>query len=60
MCLHLLIAVSIGNLYALDLKTGKEQWKFTLGGPVVAQAAISGDRLIIGSRDGVLYSLKKP
>ena len=29
-------------------------------GGVVAQAAISGNRLVIGSRDGVLYCLRKP
>jgi outer membrane protein assembly factor BamB len=48
-----------GNLYALNVDSGKELWKFTLGGTVVAQAAISGDRLVIGSRDGVLYCLKR-
>jgi outer membrane protein assembly factor BamB len=47
-----------GNLYALNLADGKELWKFAAGGDVVASAAISGNRLIIGSRDGVLYCLR--
>jgi outer membrane protein assembly factor BamB len=47
-----------GNLYALNLADGKELWKFTAGGDIVASPAISGNRLIIGSRDGVLYCLR--
>lgn len=47
-------------LYALDVKTGKEIWKFKAGGcagnypPVVV-----GDFVFFGSYDGYLYALEK-
>jgi outer membrane protein assembly factor BamB len=47
-----------GNLYALNLADGKELWKFTAGGDIAASPAIAGNRLLIGTRDGVLYCLR--
>ena len=47
-----------GTLYAISLADGKELWKFTLGGDVVASPAVVGDRLLISSRDNILYCLR--
>jgi outer membrane protein assembly factor BamB len=33
-------------------------WQFTAGGQIVASPAIVGNRLLIGSRDGVMYCLR--
>jgi outer membrane protein assembly factor BamB len=44
-----------GNVYALDVATGKEVWRFTTGGPVTASPAVAQNRLVIGGEDGKLY-----
>jgi len=45
------------NLYAVDLKTGKQIWKFTTGGAVNSSPAVCGNRLCFGSFDGYFYEL---
>src|SRR5438552_2368094 len=35
----------------------KLRWKYKTGGPVVSSAAVSGDRLFIGSGDKNIYAL---
>jgi outer membrane protein assembly factor BamB len=45
------------NLYAIDVKTGKQCWKFKTGGAVNSSAAISGDILCFGSYDGFYYAV---
>ena len=35
----------------------KLRWKYKTGGPVVSSAAVSGDRLFIGSGDKNVYAL---
>jgi outer membrane protein assembly factor BamB len=37
---------------------GKLVWKFAAGGDVVASPAIAGNRLLIGTRGGVMYCLR--
>jgi hypothetical protein len=44
-----------GNLYALDLATGAELWRWALGTPVASSPAVSGNMLFIGASDGHLY-----
>jgi outer membrane protein assembly factor BamB len=45
------------NLYAIDVKTGKQLWKFTTGGAVHSSPAVNGNILCFGSFDGYYYSL---
>ncbi|NQV36108.1 MAG: PQQ-binding-like beta-propeller repeat protein [Phycisphaeraceae bacterium] len=46
-----------GTVYALNGKTGREQWRFVTEGPVRFAPAIWQDRLFVVSDDGVLYCL---
>jgi len=45
------------TVYALDSKTGKAKWKYTVGARVDSPPAIAGGRILFGSRDGYLYCL---
>jgi outer membrane protein assembly factor BamB len=45
------------NLYAIDIKTGKQIWEFTTNGAVNSSPAIYGDKLCFGSFDGYYYTL---
>jgi outer membrane protein assembly factor BamB len=47
-----------GNLYELDLATGRKAWEFTAGAPLLASPAVAGGVLVIGSEDGTLYCFK--
>ena len=44
-----------GRLYAVDIKTGKEVWRFECGGDVIASPAVAAGRLVIGNDSGTLY-----
>lgn len=46
-----------GNLYAIDLKSGKEIWSFKTDGAVNTTPALSGDVVYIGSADGNYYAV---
>ena len=43
-----------GNLYAIDLATGKEKWKAKLG-PMKASPSVKGGRVYVGDSDGKFY-----
>jgi outer membrane protein assembly factor BamB len=45
------------NVYAVDLKTGREIWRFPTNGQVLAEVTISHGRIYVGSYDGNLYAL---
>ncbi|MBU1677136.1 PQQ-binding-like beta-propeller repeat protein, partial [bacterium] len=47
-----------GYLYALDLFSGEEIWKWYLGAPVASSAALSGNMLFVGCCDGHLYAFR--
>lgn len=44
-----------GDLYALDLKSGKKRWSFNTGGKIYSTPAISGDYVVVGSSDNNIY-----
>ena len=46
------------NVYAVDLRTGEEKWRFATGGTVVAKPLIFDDKVIVGSFDRTLYALE--
>ena len=48
---------SDGNVYAVNAKTGKTEWKFKTNGPVHGTAVINKDKIYIGGWDAVLYTL---
>jgi outer membrane protein assembly factor BamB len=43
------------RLYALDIRSGKELWRFDAGGPIIASPAVAAGRLVIGTTRGELY-----
>jgi len=46
-----------GMVRALDLKTGREKWRFQTNGPIRCAPAIWKDTVLVASDDGRLYSL---
>ncbi|OCX50958.1 hypothetical protein BEL04_19760 [Mucilaginibacter sp. PPCGB 2223] len=48
-----------GNLYALNLVTGKMSWKFKTGGQIRSTACIYKNSLMFVSGDGLFYCLDK-
>ncbi|WP_132054444.1 outer membrane protein assembly factor BamB family protein [Pseudocnuella soli] len=50
-------ANTVGEVYALNRRTGKKVWVFKTGGKVFSTPALSGNRLVVGSSDGNIYGL---
>lgn len=46
---------SDGVLYALDMQTGKQVWKYTMGAPSFASVAVSGNALFVADFSGNVY-----
>lgn len=46
-----------GNLYAVDIKTGEERWRFKTGGPVDSSPAVAYGAFYFGSADNYVYSV---
>ena len=46
-----------GTVYAVDLTTGAEKWRYETGGAIVAKPLIFNNLLIVGSFDRQLYAL---
>ena len=45
-----------GTLIALDVSTGESVWEFATGSSsIVASPSVAGDRIYIGTEDGILY-----
>ncbi len=49
-----------GNLYALDLATGHERWRFLTQLGFTASAAVCDGRVYIGDSDGTFYCVDAP
>lgn len=50
-------ANTVGEVYALDLKTGKRLWSFKTGGKVYATPALHKGMVVVGSTDHHIYGL---
>jgi outer membrane protein assembly factor BamB len=46
-----------GVVYALDLTTGAELWRFTTGGRIRSTPAVADGSVFVGSSDGAVYAL---
>jgi eukaryotic-like serine/threonine-protein kinase len=53
----LYIGVYDHNVYALDLKSGKFQWKYATDGGIATRPALYKDLVIFGSEDRVVYAI---
>ena len=49
----------LGNVYALDKRTGRTVWTAHTGGAVKGGIAVSGNRVYAGSYDGHLYAFER-
>lgn len=47
-----------GVFHAVDRATGQGRWKYQTQAEIIASAAVSGDRIVVGSYDATLYCLK--
>lgn len=48
-----------GVLYAVEMQTGRELWRFEASGPVFHAPIVNGDLLLFGSWDGRLRAVNK-
>jgi outer membrane protein assembly factor BamB len=46
-----------GNLYALDVNTGKRLWHYHFGVPIASTVAVTGNTLVVSGWDGTVYAL---
>ena len=54
----LLAAIDTHTIHALDASTGKPAWTFTAGGRIDSPPTIHEGRVLFGSADGWVYSLR--
>ena len=53
----IIIGAGDGNVYALDLTTGKERWRVKTGGKVRATPSVRDGVAVVGSWDGRVYAI---
>jgi len=51
------IGTEMGNMYALDAKTGDLAWVYSVASPILASVAAGADRVYFGAMDGAVYAL---
>jgi outer membrane protein assembly factor BamB len=56
---RLLAACFDGSLFELNLRTRQESKRIKLGGPIVSAPVVTGNHVIVGSRDYLLYGLSR-
>jgi outer membrane protein assembly factor BamB len=47
-----------GYLYALDISTGAQRWRYKTGGAIRSQILVAGDLVYFGSLDHRVYALR--
>src|SRR5262249_16500399 len=57
---YALDARSESYFYALDARTGREKWKFKMGGHAVSAPVAAAGVVYVGSSDGYLYAIEGP
>ena len=53
----IVIGAGDGNVYALDLTTGRERWRVKTGGKVRATPSVKDGVAVVGSWDGRVYAI---
>ncbi len=54
---HLFTANTVGEVYALNLKTGKKAWTYKTGGKVYSTPMVHQGVVVVGSSDQYIYGL---
>jgi hypothetical protein len=54
---HVFVGTEMGNLYALDAKSGQVSWVYEVGSPIVNSVAVLGDTVFTGAMDGAIYAV---
>src|SRR5690606_7117187 len=50
-------ANTIGELFALNIKTGKREWVFKTNGKIYSTPAVSSGIVVVGSSDNYIYAV---
>jgi outer membrane protein assembly factor BamB len=53
-------ADTAGNLVALDLQSGAELWRTSLGAPVLSSLAVADGWLVVATYDGTVHAWSLP
>ncbi|MBE8713086.1 outer membrane protein assembly factor BamB family protein [Sphingobacterium hungaricum] len=48
---------TVGEVYALNAKTGNQVWKFLTGGKIYSTPAVGKNTVVVGSSDGYIYGI---
>jgi outer membrane protein assembly factor BamB len=51
------VGTEMGNLYALDAKSGQVEWVYPVGAPVVNSVAVLEGTVFTGAMDGAIYAV---
>ena len=51
------VGTEMGNLYALDAKSGQVRWVYKVGSPIVSSVAVLGDTVFTSAMDGAVYAI---
>lgn len=51
------IGTQMGNMYAINAKTGARVWSFPVGTPILNSVAAANGRIFFGAMDGAIYAL---
>ncbi len=51
------LGVSDGNLYAIDVQTGKGKWKYQAAAPIKSSPSINGGVIYFGDGDGIFHAV---
>jgi hypothetical protein len=51
------VGTEMGNMYALDAKTGARAWTFPVGAPILNSVAAADGKVFFGAMDGAVYAL---
>jgi outer membrane protein assembly factor BamB len=54
---NVFVGTEMGNLYALDAKTGDQVWVRSIGAPIVNSVSAGEGKIFFGAMDGTVYAL---
>lgn len=55
---NVFVGTEMGNMYAIDAKTGQKSWEVPIGAPILNSVAASKGLVFFGAMDGAVYALR--